>query len=73
MTDADLPLSGPDDTPDDTVEEPFSREHVTGEPRVDRALARLREVEQAPLAGHVAVYDEVHGLLHDALADLDGE
>ncbi len=78
MTEAD-PVAQP---PPDGVREPQARdpaeaidarEHVTGEPRVDRALALLRDVDSAPLADHVAAYDEVHRLLHDALADLDGE
>ncbi|MFL6137574.1 MAG: hypothetical protein ACJ74O_07210 [Frankiaceae bacterium] len=48
----------------------------TGEPRVDAALERLGALGGEPLAGdvagHVAVYEDVHRLLQDALADLDG-
>ena len=44
----------------------------TGEPRVDAALDRLAALDGEPLADHVAGYDEVHRLLQDALADLDG-
>lgn len=40
---------------------------------VDAALARLADVAAAPLAEHVAIYDEVHRLLSAALPDLDGE
>lgn len=43
----------------------------TGEPRVDAALARLAEVDEAPLTEHVGIYDDVHRMLQDALADLD--
>ena len=38
---------------------------------VDTALARLEELAERPVAEHVAVYDEVHRLLQDALAALD--
>ena len=45
----------------------------TGEPRVDAALDRLGELDQAPLSRHVEVYEAVHTLLHDALSGLDEE
>jgi hypothetical protein len=44
---------------------------VTGEPRVDAATARLDEVTDLPTTDHVAVYDDVHRRLQDALADAD--
>lgn len=78
MTDADYREPAPD--PDSETQPgppvgtaPDSAPEVTGEPRVDQALTRLRDIEGAPLADHVAAYDEVHRLLQDALADLDGE
>ena len=37
---------------------------------VAAARARLAEVETAPVAGHVAVYDEVHDVLQGTLAGL---
>ena len=40
-------------------------------PGVLRALARLDELEQRPVAEHVEVFDGVHRLLQDALATLD--
>lgn len=46
---------------------------TTGDPRVDEALARLRGLQGAPVAEHVAVYDDVNQRLQAALADLDGE
>jgi hypothetical protein len=42
---------------------------VTG--AVDVALERLEDLADRPVAEHVAVYDEVHRLLQDALAALD--
>lgn len=38
---------------------------------VDTALSRLDDLDERPLGEHVAVYDEVHRLLQDALAALD--
>lgn len=45
----------------------------TGVPGVDAALARLADVESAPLDGHVEIFDDVQRQLHDALAELDDE
>jgi hypothetical protein len=45
---------------------------ATGEPRVDAALDRLQDVAAAPVDEHVAIYDDVHRRLQDALADPDG-
>jgi hypothetical protein len=44
----------------------------TGVPAVDAAVEKLQELDGLPTGEHVAVYDEVHRLLQDALADLDG-
>jgi len=44
---------------------------VTGDARVDAATARLAELADLPTADHVAVYDDVHHRLQDALADAD--
>ena len=38
---------------------------------VETALARIEELAEQPVTEHVAVYDEVHRLLQDALAALD--
>lgn len=37
---------------------------------VEAARARLAEVDGTPVAGHVAVYDEVHDVLQGTLAGL---
>jgi len=42
------------------------------DPRVAAALARLGEVTDGPLAGQVAVYDDVARQLQAVLADSDG-
>lgn len=44
----------------------------TGHAEVDAALARLGELEALPIAEHVAVFEDVHGRLQEALAELDG-
>jgi len=38
---------------------------------VATALSRLDHVQDRPVSEHVAVYDEVHRMLQDALAALD--
>ena len=56
-----------------------SREHfasvgdleITGEARVDAATARLEEIADLPTPDHVAVYDDVHRRLQDALSDAE--
>ena len=50
--------------PDAAVFEP------TGEPRVDDAVARLQDIDAAPTPEHVAVFEDVHGRLQEALRDL---
>ena len=45
---------------------------TTGVPGVDAALERLQDVSVAPVDEHVAIYDDVHRRLQDALTDLDG-
>ena len=44
---------------------------ITGDARVDAATARLEEVPDLPTADHVAVYDDVHRRLQDALSDAE--
>jgi hypothetical protein len=43
----------------------------TGDARVDDALSRLDDVSGLPVAEHVTVFEQVHQLLMDALADAD--
>jgi hypothetical protein len=47
------------------------RESLTGEPRVDAALARLDELEELPVTEHRAVFEDVHQRLRDVLGELD--
>jgi hypothetical protein len=44
---------------------------TTGDERVDAALARLTELDQAPLTEHPAVFADVHRRLQEALTGLD--
>jgi hypothetical protein len=44
---------------------------VTGEPRVDAALARLDELVDLPVTEHRAVFDHVHRSLSEVLGELD--
>ncbi|MEW2359354.1 hypothetical protein [Spirillospora sp. NPDC029432] len=43
----------------------------TGDPRVDEALARLGGLAGTPVAGHVAVFGEIHQRLQDLLTSAD--
>ena len=45
---------------------------VTGEPRVDDAMARLTDLATLPVSEHVGVFEDVQRRLHDTLADLSG-
>jgi hypothetical protein len=45
---------------------------LTGEPRVDDAMARLADLVSLPVSEHVGVFEDVQRRLHDTLADLSG-
>ncbi len=45
---------------------------ITGEPRVDEALAGLAELGDLPDAGHVEAYERVYQRLHGLLDELEG-
>ncbi|HVT22257.1 MAG TPA: hypothetical protein VHE57_12815 [Mycobacteriales bacterium] len=59
------PQDAPEAGGEHTVEE------STGVPAVDAALARLRDLEDAPVESHVEIFDDVQRQLHDALAELE--
>ncbi len=44
---------------------------ITGDARVDQALARLGELDDLPLTEHAAVFEHIHGELTGALGTLD--
>ena len=44
---------------------------VTGEPRVDAALARLDELAGRPVTEHRAIFEDVHRRLREVLGELD--
>ena len=74
--DADLSaedIAGIPDEPEPFVEEIRAQADLpeTGDPRVDEVLSGLAGIENLPTTEHVAVYDEVHRGLQDALANLD--
>ncbi|MFD9814966.1 hypothetical protein [Streptomyces sp. NPDC059080] len=45
----------------------------TGEPAVDTPLSRLADADHLAVGAHLAVYEDVHRGLRDALAALDGQ
>jgi hypothetical protein len=57
----------------DTEPEPEREPEATGVPAADSAMARLRDVETAPLEDHVEIFDDVQRRLHEGLAELDDE
>ncbi len=63
----------PDDQPDDLPVPEVTASEVTAsdgaDPRVAAAVARLDELGDTPPAEHVEVYEDVHRVLQDALAD----
>jgi hypothetical protein len=60
--------SAPDDRPDD-LPVPEVTASDGADPRVAAAVARLDELGDTPPAEHVEVYEDVHRVLQDALAD----
>ncbi len=50
---------------------PAEQRPVTGEPRVDAALARLDELRELPVTEHRVVYEHVHRSLSEVLGELD--
>lgn len=46
---------------------------ITGEPRVDDAMARLNDLTALPVHEHVEVFEDVQRRLHETLADLAGQ
>jgi len=63
----DRPNVQPDDLPEVTVSEVTASDGA--DPRVAAAVARLDELGDTPPAEHVEVYEDVHRVLQDALAD----
>ncbi len=59
------------DFADELAEETDGQRPATGEPRVDAALARLDELEELPVSGHRAVFEDVLRRLRDVLGELD--
>ncbi|MCB5167053.1 hypothetical protein LG634_19705 [Streptomyces bambusae] len=60
--------------PDGTAAEPAPLgvpRTPTGRPETDDLLARLADADHLPADGHVAVYEDVHRGLRDALSALD--
>ena len=43
----------------------------TGDPTVDAALERLRELDDLDASEHVAIFESVHRQLHQRLSDLN--
>jgi hypothetical protein len=46
---------------------------ATGDARVDSAVARLSELADLPVAEHVAVFEDIHRRLQEALVTIDDD
>lgn len=46
---------------------------ATGDVRVDTAVDLIGDLAALPTADHLAVFEDVHRRLHDALADASGQ
>ena len=63
---------GDAEIPDETASPAdVGRPRATGDLRVDDALARLDDLDSAPTAEHVVIFDDVHRRLQSALTDLE--
>jgi hypothetical protein len=73
--DAGLPEGGPAEAgpaeAGSAEARPAGQRPVTGEPRVDAALARLDELPDLPVTEHRAVFEHVHRSLSEVLGELD--
>ncbi|MEU8579698.1 hypothetical protein [Streptomyces abikoensis] len=60
------------EAPEAPEPQPLGVERVpTGDPGVDAHLARLADADHLDASGHLAVYEDVHQGLRDALGALD--
>jgi len=50
-----------------------SAEPASGDPRVDAALRRARELADTSPTEHVEIYEDVHRSLQEVLADASGQ
>jgi hypothetical protein len=74
--DEDLEFEEVDEIEDSVPRKPviaMSTLPITGEPRVDDALARLNEIPGLPANEQVAVFEDVQRRLHETLADLSNQ
>ncbi|MGK5628346.1 hypothetical protein [Streptomyces sp. URMC 123] len=73
------PMTGPGGGPEGAPEQggpatggPLGVERAaTGRPEVDEVLRRLADADHLAVEEHLAVYEDVHGGLREALAALD--
>ena len=70
MTDEHPDAHAGDENQDLSTERTVAEAPVTGDPRVDHAIAGLSRLAGRPADEHVAVLEEVHGRLRDILGEL---
>ena len=69
MPDSDRPTDRPTDQGNDEHPAAEPAEETIPDPRVGSALNRLADIDDLPVDDHVAVYDQVHRDLREALAE----
>ena len=52
----------------DQQPEPQTDQQVTGDVEVDRALSLLSDLDERPVDEHVAVLEQAHAVMRDALS-----
>ncbi|MFC5753548.1 hypothetical protein [Actinomadura rugatobispora] len=67
MSDESAQVPAPPGGPVPRLREP-ARPEPTGDVRVDEALARLAELDAAPVSGHVEIFEGIHQRLQELLA-----
>jgi hypothetical protein len=65
-------MSEQDEQAASDAREPNQTAGGTGDDRVDLALSRLAELDEAPVHQHAAVVEAVHRALQDTLAEDEG-
>ncbi|NUS71801.1 MAG: hypothetical protein HOQ05_00180 [Corynebacteriales bacterium] len=62
------------DTPSAPSPVEFARpgpDEIAGQ--LDAAVAQLNQLDNTPVAEHVAMYEDIHGVLQDALTRIDSD
>lgn len=62
---------GSEQPADPSIEQP--EDVAAGDPRIAAAIERLDSLAERPPAEHVEIYEEVHAVLQESLAEAQGD